>query len=451
MEIVVGDIYSSILQPRSNPRALAIIREVCRARPNGYRFMPKYKSGYWDGYISLMKDMSTFPTGLLDLVVGKLDEYGVQASLWYKDGRLGDFTTVCENDLSGIILREYQINAANALLGFRRGVAKMATNSGKTEVMAAIIKALHVPKTVVLLHRKELLHQTAKRFEDRLDIRIGKIGDGIWDPQTITVAMIQTLSNKLNVLDVNGNVLVMIDECHHVSSDTMMDVLSSIPGCYRFGFSGTPLKYDVLSDMKLIAYTGEVVFDLGNKWMIEHEYSAEPTINVSVISDGDDDLWDMNYSDAYDNLIVRNDVRNARIRQFAENDNGTVLILVERIEHGKLLQESIRGSAFVSGGDSTEFRKEVIDSMGKGGIFIATPIFDEGIDIPAISTLILAGSGKNHVKILQRIGRGLRKKENGNRLTVYDFIDDNNKFLFKQSSARVKLYASEGFKTTLLR
>ncbi|HKZ41023.1 MAG TPA: DEAD/DEAH box helicase family protein, partial [Candidatus Hodarchaeales archaeon] len=117
--------------------------------------MPKYKSGYWDGYISLMKDMSTFPTGLLDLVVGKLDEYGVQASLWYKDGRLGDFTTVCENDLSGIILREYQINAANALLGFRRGVAKMATNSGKTEVMAAIIKALHVPKTVVLLHRKE--------------------------------------------------------------------------------------------------------------------------------------------------------------------------------------------------------------------------------------------------------------------------------------------------------
>jgi superfamily II DNA or RNA helicase len=80
------------------------------------------------------------------------------------------------------------------------------------------------------------------------------------------------------------------------------------------------------------------------------------------------------------------------------------------------------------------------------GVFIASPIFDEGIDVPRVDTVILACGGKSYVKLLQRIGRGMRKKDDGkNELIIIDFIDDTNKYLLKHSDRRIKTYVSEGF------
>ena len=66
MRILVGDVYSFVEEPRKHTVALSVIRQVCRARPEGYRFMPRFKSRMWDGYVSLMKGFANFPTGLLD-------------------------------------------------------------------------------------------------------------------------------------------------------------------------------------------------------------------------------------------------------------------------------------------------------------------------------------------------------------------------------------------------
>jgi superfamily II DNA or RNA helicase len=109
----------------------------------------------------------------------------------------------------------------------------------------------------------------------------------------------------------------------------------------------------------------------------------------------------------------------------------------------------IPGSIFVSGSDATEDRNLVIDCMrdGEPGTYIATPIFDEGIDVPAVDTIILAAAGKSHVKLLQRIGRGLRKKEGDNILIVHDFLDDTNSYLLEHSQERVDTYARQKFET----
>jgi superfamily II DNA or RNA helicase len=80
---------------------------------------------------------------------------------------------------------------------------------------------------------------------------------------------------------------------------------------------------------------------------------------------------------------------------------------------------------------------------------IATPVFKEGINIPEIKTLILAGGGKSHIAIIQKIGRGLRKAEGKDRLIVYDFLDDCSKVTLKHSEQRYKLYRAEGFEVTL--
>ena len=461
MEIQIGDITSKVINPRSHLQSLALIREVCRARPSGFQFMPKYKAGRWDGYISLMRSMSEFPTGLLTLVGKHLLDNRVAFELLRQP--IPPPNSIDANCLNGVTLRGYQMEAVSKMLEVGRGVAKMATNSGKTEVMAAIIRALDIPPTIIIVHRKELMYQTAQRLEDRLEMNIGIIGDGkhIHTSQ-VAVAMVQTLYNMLHSLPRNivknymifpDNVLMIVDECHHVSSDTMMDVINHIPGPYRYGLSGTPLKYDVLSDMKLIAGTGDVIVEVSNEYMIGTGWSAKPTIHMYIIEETNDALWNMEYIDAYASLIVQDRVRNNIIISHAKESEGVVLILVNYIEHGKMLHDALKesGSVFVHGSDSTEYRQSVLSTMrgADKGIFIASPIFDEGIDVPAVDTIILAGGGKAHTKILQRIGRGLRQKEGRNELIVIDFMDDTNKYLLKHSQERIEVYGQEGFEVQL--
>lgn len=448
LEIIVDEIDSYVANPRENVAALAAIREKLRARPEGYQFMPKFRAKIWDGYISLMSGFGKFPTGLLDLACYALEQRHIKHIISVRYKKL-PHKVVMPDDLIGVTLRDYQIDAANALLENVRGVAKMATNSGKTEVMAAIIKSLGIPRTVVVLHRKELLYQTVERFKKRLNIDVGIIGDGEWDPKRVTVAMVQTLSSSMGDYDFSKNVVLIIDECHNASSDQMMNVVGNIPGAYRYGFSGTPLKYDVLRDMKLISVTGEIIVDISNDYLIAKGYSAKPIIHMHELSSKK--YWDTDYVDAYSEVIIHNKKRNAIIRKLAlRNDDGTMLILVSRIEHGELLNDSIPDSVFISGSHTTERRKAAINAMHNGGVFIATPIFDEGIDIPNISTLVLAGGGDSDVKLLQRIGRGLRKKDGDNTLHVHDFYDNTNKFTHNQSKSRLGVYNDEGFEVQIL-
>jgi hypothetical protein len=244
---------------------------------------------------------------------------------------------------------------------------------------------------------------------------------------------------------------IAVHNCHHISSNQMMDVLFSIPGSYRYGFSGTPLKYDVLSDMKLVAATGDILYETTNKFLIEAGYSAVPKVRMHVVESDDLVDWEMNYQDAYNTLIVNNHTRNTVIAKQASESSGIVLILVNRIDHGKILHEMIPNSVFVSGSDSTEDRNFVIERMrdGESGTYIATPIFDEGIDVPAVDTIILAAGGKSHVKLLQRVGRGLRKKDGDNTLIVHDFLDDTNSYLLEHSQERADTYARQKFETCI--
>jgi superfamily II DNA or RNA helicase len=211
--------------------------------------------------------------------------------------------------------------------------------------------------------------------------------------------------------------------------------------------SGTPLKYDDLSDMKLIAATGDVVVDVTNEFMIESGWSAKPIIKMYIIEDTNDALWDMEYADAYKSMIVEHEQRNKIIIDYANKSEGVVLILVNQLEQGRLLRDGIYKSVFVHGSDSTEYRQDVLKAMRHAttGVCIASPIFDEGIDVPAVDTVILAGGGKGHVKLLQRIGRGLRQKAEHNELIVIDFMDDTNKHLLRHSQNRIRIYEQEGF------
>lgn len=451
--IHAGDIHSKLSSSNAYllREAARAARIVCRSKPSGYMYTNRYRKGGWDGFVSLMVNSTTFPTGLLGMVCGELKNRNISYNVvWTYDRPVP--MSVSASCLHGITLYDYQVEASEILLKVGRGIAKMATNSGKTEVMAAVVR--HVTgNCVIFTHKKDLLYQTADRISSRLGEPVGKIGDGVCDVQRVTVATIQSVHNHPSTIQkLQRTQCLFIDECHHGSSD-QMQALYKIPGSYRFGVSGTPLTYNELNDMRLIAMTGRIVYEITNRTLIDAGYSADVTVHMHVVYLSDDYLWEIPYHQAYAQLIVDNDKRNAEITRIVQShSDSVVLIIVKHIRHGELLQALIPGSTFVNGAHSTEHRQQVLNNMRCGvvGAYIATNIFDEGVDVPSISVLIMAAGDKAERTTLQRIGRGLRKKVDGGVLVVHDFFDDTNKHLLGSSQARMDTYEQEGFQVEVI-
>lgn len=262
---------------------IAIIRDLTSARPRGFRFMPSYKSGAWDGYIHLTHG-NEFPTGLCWDVEAALADKGYQIHTEIRYPSIDrDMDKLAPNMFSGITLRDYQIDAAQQLLAYDRGVAKMATNSGKTAVISAISRVV-AGSVLILCTNKELLYQTVDKLGERLGEKIGIIGDGHLVQERVTVGMIQTLVKRLDDRLVkhwlDRLACVVFDECHHAPAKTSQDVMFSIPAPLRFGFSGTPLSHDKLTDLVLIGATGPVCVDVTNAQLIDRGISETYSLHV---------------------------------------------------------------------------------------------------------------------------------------------------------------------------
>jgi superfamily II DNA or RNA helicase len=124
-----------------------------------------------------------------------------------------------------------------------------------------------------------------------------------------------------------------------------------------------------------------------------------------------------------------------------------VLVLISKVEHGQILLDMMKDQFRVdalNGSSTTESRMSAIQNMrdGKVDVLIASKIFDQGIDIPELDALILAGSGKSSARALQRIGRVIRSYPGKKWANVIEFWD-NAKYLESHSTARLKIYKSE--------
>lgn len=445
LTLVAEDCYTYITN--APERAFVVIRQALRARPKGYQYMPAFQDNRWDGYISLL-DVRKFPTGLLSIVEDTLRdneiEYIVDTQFSAKPIGLDECVHVLGG---GYELRDYQVAAVNEAVLNMRGILHMATNAGKTLIAAAIIQATG-NKAVVVVPSRTLLFQTRSKLEGLLNIDIAQFGGGLKTIDDVTVTTVASLQ-QLAAHAPQDNRTLIIDECHHTRASSIFDWVFRIPGSYRFGMSGTPLTYDVLSDLKLIGATGPVIYTISNEQLILDGWSVPPIIKFLDVEEpqfGDD----TSYHDAYRYCIVRNAHRNMRIAELLLDAPHPTLVMVNWIEHAEAIMELLLPaytSAMVTGSDSKEDVLAKLGAFGSGDIdvLVATDVFGEGVDIPAIKSLVLAGGGKSHIRILQRVGRGLRTCDAKERLLVYDFLDDTCDYMLDHSEQRYDLYKEEGF------
>lgn len=373
--------------------------------------------------------------------------------------------------LAGITPREEQRAAARAMVEQCRGVVTIATNGGKTPTGALAIKALGL-NTLWLVESKDLLHQTASELEAYIGVPVGKIGDGIKRPgNSITVAMAQSLRTKKKDCQkfLEQFNVVVFDEAQHLSNGRQQAIgrcLINAP--FRYAMTGS-LPKDKLKTLKIMGMTDCInLYNITNKELIDAGHSASPLVHLHTVNhkniteyrlvtkDGDTFSEKIPYKEMYETVVAFNDDYDqivAKEAGFWVQEKGlSTFVTVDRVDHGKRLAKLINDLGvkceFLWGDHSGMYRADKVRDFKIGLLpCIVTNIFKEGVNVPRIQALILAGAGKSSVLLLQRIGRALRRKEgmSENVAHIIDFQHKGEKYSNKHSKERLQIFHEEKF------
>ena len=444
--------YDNIKAQMEGP-AVYQARRLLSYKQKGYVFSPAYKAGVWDGRIELMNRSGGFPAGLVPWLVARLKHEGIRVEL--KDTRPPSLAQLprLEGLHNNTEFRPHQDEAIAAGLAKERGIIHHATGSGKTEVMIELNRLIG-QQSLVLVHRKDLLYQTAERFMATLDIGknvIGIIGDGMWEPRDLTIATFQTLHRRLKERDEEvkrwlrediGQ--VHVDEAHHLPAKTYERVMTQLVNArWRLGYSATPDKEgDPETMFKVSAHLGPTIHRATGTALIDKGHLVP--VDVFIVRVPPSAVAYQDYDGAIRYGIVENLTRNQMIgdiaRKCSASRAGPVVILVERIAHGERLAWEL-GTEFVSGSSPTAVRQRAWTRLKEGSLrlLVTSKIADEGLDIPPLSYLILAGGGKAPHVTIQRVGRGMRTAKGKQNLFVFDFLD-SGKWLSAHSKNRRRTY-----------
>ncbi len=448
----------------------------------GYQFMSGGRGGYglsgkyggWDGRVRLLTESKAFPIGLLKIAERILSEESVEYEVVDARPILTYGRSIPLKPGSKYSLRDYQIGAIKAAKKNKSGIIRMATGAGKTFVITSLVAEFNIP-TVIYVIGIELLYQMRDTLRDAYGIEAGIVGGGVCNPNSnVTIMTIWSAASAFNKkaqitdsdITPDSNIkltdqnkreikklvteaqLFIFDECQYAASETLQFLhKASFSAKHRFLFSGTPWR-DTGDDILIEAVSGPKIYDLNATKLINEGHLVPPDIhflNVPVMRN-----VGSNYHDVYKNYIVENDERNNMTFKATKKlvDAGKkVLVLIVRVPHGKKLMDLLSKefeTRFLDGAKSTKNRLETIQDMkdGKVQVLIASKIFDQGVDIPELDALVLAGSGKSSGRALQRIGRVIRKAPGKKKAIVVEFYD-NCKYLKDHSEARIKIYKSE--------
>ncbi|AEK72553.1 DNA/RNA repair helicase [Thermococcus sp. 4557] len=384
--------------------------------------------GKWEKPESLYDPYEkTFPVGVLPRVKKFLNCKGYRVRV--KDERQVRGAKLNSTWNGNYSMRRYQERAVKKALREKMGVLALPVGSGKTIVGLRIIHELDL-SALIVVHTKELLYQWADKVREVLGVEPGIVGDNKWDEKDVTIAMIQTLLSRGADKLQNEYAIVMFDECHRTSAAEKFYQLGlSLPQVYRFGLSATPWRRIRGEEIKIEAVVGPTIFEVRAEDLIKEKFLAKPRFEI-ITYESSMPSFSERYKELYEDMIMNNDERNRAVAEKAvelARKGHRVLIDVRRIEHGRILRKMLGEmgvkAEFLS--SKSPNRWEILEAFKNGEIpVLISTLLKEGVDIPEISAIILAGGGKSDIMTIQTIGRALRPKK-GMKAVIVDIQDDD--------------------------
>jgi superfamily II DNA or RNA helicase len=443
------------------------------------RYRPAYKLGRWDGTVSFFGLGGTTYLSMLPQVLEFLESRNYYIEL--EDLRSptalnfpeifedfwGDQTWPEGHRFAGekIRLRGDQVEVINKFLANPQCIQEIATGFGKTITTATLAKVCEkYGRTVTIVPNKSLVEQTEEDFINcQLDVGV-YYGDRKDLDKTHTICTWQSL----NILDkgskefdgekqlarltelLDGVSCVMVDEVHMAKAEVLKNLLTRnlANAPIRWGLTGTVPKADH-EFQSIRASLGEIVHRVKAHELQEAGVLSNCHVNIVQTAE-----WKefSGYAEELKFLVTDKD-RMAYITSLVKTiaESGNTLVLVDRIESGRIITEAIEESVFISGEVKTKKRKEEYDEIktADNKIIVATyGVAAVGINIPRIFNLVLLESGKSFVRVIQSIGRGIRKADDKDHVEIWD-ITASTKYAKRHLTERKKYYKDAKYPFTI--
>ncbi|MFA6695044.1 MAG: DEAD/DEAH box helicase [Sphaerochaeta sp.] len=415
-------------------------------RPYGRKLAPQGEEGVLEECLLCRAQTGEwyFPVGVLDRVQEVLDSINYDYHLVNDVELPGD--TLGIEWTSDKTLYDYQEKAAEITYLNNGGTISLPTGAGKSLIGLRLIYAFD-HRTLILVNSRELMKQWRGLVNENLGIDPGMVGGGFkenWDD--ITVASIQTISSRLKKrkmasIDLNYPVL-LLDECHHTPANDAYTVAMMYNSPVRIGLTATPYRTDG-NEMKIWGAIGDVcaritavdLIKMGRLTPPRFVILDPPYVKMRKVND---------WQDAYYDGIVANQYRNKMIVEAAQEmvkEGNKVYIHVERIEHGEILEIMFGEEVpFIHGSTAKGVRDEIIQKFADGEIkCLISTLLGEGVDIPTMTAIIMAGGLKTPVGTVQKVGRALRLSPGKTEAIIVDFRD-KGPWLSKHFQERMNVY-----------
>ena len=432
------------------------------------RHMPSYKLGRWDGTKTYFGIGGTGYLAHLDVILPIIEDAGYEIDIedLRQHSRI-EFEPITENYWADqgktwpighpeagtpIVLRDYQFDVVNKFLANTQALQEVATGAGKT-ITTATLSHLCEPygRTMVIVPNKSLVVQTEEDYRN-LGLDVGVyFGDRKELGKTHTICTWQSL----NVLDkksyddatlslaefIEGVAAIIIDEVHQAKADVLTKLLTqNFSNCaIRWGLTGTVPK-EAWEFQGILASIGPVINQVSAHDLQEKGVLAN--LQINILQTNDVQVF-RNYQEEY-SFLVTDDHRISwignKIKEISQT--GNTLVLVNRIDTGDKLTAMLPDSVFISGAVKLTDRKEEYDEIKTSAdkIIVATyGVAAVGINIPRIFNLVLIEPGKSFVRVIQSIGRGIRKAEDKDSVEIWD-ITSACKYSKRHLTERKKYY-----------
>ena len=454
----------------------------------GARFMPAYRNRVWDGKIRLFSPSNgELYIGLLPYLKKYLDDFEEDYTV---SEELEDEKKIDTRILNGFIRqlnirsngksikpRDYQVNAVEFAIRKHRALLLSPTASGKSLIIYILVRYYEMllseeqnDKILILVPTTSLVEQMYSDFIDYgwLDAYMQKVYSG-YDRKVEKKLVISTWQSlyKMPKSYFEQFGCVIGDEAHLFKAKSLTSILTKLHDCkYRFGLTGT-LDGTQTHRLVLEGLFGNLKKVVKTKELMDSNTLADLTIKCLLLKHDNLDckqVYDMKYQEEID-FLVSNHERNRFIANLTVGTKGNTLCLFQLVEkHGfklhDLIKERIYGNRklfFVYGGVSTDIREDVrkITEDENDAIIVASyGTFSTGINIQNLHNVIFASPSKSRVRVLQSIGRGLRKGSNKEKVTLYDLADDltyrdKKNFTLRHFLERVTIYNEEEFEYTI--
>ena len=439
----------------------------------GARYLPSVRLGRWNGKISFFSLGGSSYVNLLPEILPVLDMAGYDIELEdlreysttftfneIKEDTFSQYTWPKGHPKEGesVLFRDYQVKIVNDFLANPQALQEIATGAGKTLITAALSYSVqNYGRSIVIVPNKSLVVQTEADYIN-LGLDVGVyFGDRKEFGKTHTICTWQSLNNMLKKTKADeaevpigefleGVVCVMVDEVHMAKADALKElltgVMSNIP--IRWGLTGTIPKA-IFEAQAIYVSLGNVINKLSASELQERGVLAQCHVNIVQLQDS---VEFSNYQSELKHLLEdakRLDTMAQLILNIKES--GNTLVLVDRVNAGKELISRLPDAVFVSGGTNMTERKEEYDEIATSTnkIIVATyGVAAVGINIPRIFNLVLIEPGKSFVRVIQSIGRGIRKADDKDFVQIWD-LTSSCKFAKRHLTQRKTFYREANY------